>query len=336
MKPLNVFFILCFCNLLITNKLAAQNKDSDWKSVNENLYSIAYPTKSWLPLRDTITGAIFTIIPNNSLKKTYDKDLIKLRILENADNLYGNLDDYSAQHQAAKKENNSVIISAERIKKGTLEYHEKVEKNEFGKIKRRIKERYFFVNQKVYELTFDASEEFFTKNLAQADSIFNAFTIHDFAATTVSKWLVSNQNSFDISYPENWKLAEILPAHTEFMLYVPKKSDDKGYWDNIYLMVNTFKETTPELGNYAQRATEQLKTALKNGSILQSNRKKTANFSYQEVISEGVLGKNPIKMRQWHFVKGKKAYTLTYTARQEHFEDLMPIVNEIFNSFKLK
>ena len=75
---------------------------------------------------------------------------------------------------------------------------------------------------------------------------------------------------------------------------------------------------------------------MKNGSILQSNRKKSASFSYQEVISEGYLGKNQIKMRQWHFVKGKKAYTLTYTARLEHFDDLMSIVNEIFNSFKLK
>jgi hypothetical protein len=336
MAQLKAFFSFIVCNALIVNNLAAQKNDADWKSVNEYLYSIAYPSKSWQPLRDTITGAVFTIFPNSSIKKTYDKDLIKLRILENADNLYGSLDEYSAQNQAAKKENNSPIISAERVKKGTLEYHEKIEKNEFGKIKRRIKERYFFVNQKVYELTFDAEEGFFNQHLAQADSIFNTFTINDFAATTVSKWLVFNQTSYEISYPDNWKLAEILPAHTEFMLYVPKKSDDKGYWDNIYLMVNTFKETTPELGNYAQRATEQLKLALKNGSILQSTRKKTANFNYQEVISEGLLGKNPIKMRQWHFVKGKKAYTLTYTARQEHFEDLMPIVNEIFNSFKLK
>ena len=157
------------------------------------------------------------------------------------------------------------------------------------------------------------------------------------AQIDTTAWKTVKDNLFSLSYPKkNWNKSEILPANASFMLYVPKKSDDKGYWDNIYLMINTFKESTPELGNYSQRASEQLKAAMKGGSILQSSRKKSGNLAYQEVISQGTLGKNALKMRQWHFVKGKKAYTLTYAARTEHYEDLMPIVNEIFNSFKLK
>ena len=290
MHQFKTLIILSIFNAFLQNTLTAQTNADSWKSVNENLFSLRYPTKNWQPFVDSVTGAIFTIASTETIRKKYDKDVIKLRILDNNDNLYGDLEAYTTQHIEAKKEKNTIIISAERIKKGQLEYHEKVEKNNFGKIKRLVKERYFFINQKVYELTFDAEESIFNKNIAQVDSIFNSFIINDFAATTTTKWEVFNADKYALSYPNNWKLAEILPAHTEFMLQVPKKSNDKGYWDNIYLMVNTFEKSIPELGDYAQRATEQLKLALKNGSIVQSNRKKSANFSYQEVISEGYLG----------------------------------------------
>jgi hypothetical protein len=336
MRLLKTLFALTFLTTFSSSKLAAQMDTTTWKTVKENLFSLSYPKKNWQPFTDSITGATFTLSSTATSKKMYDKDIIRLRIMDNADKLYGDLDAYAAQHQVDKNDKTANLISAERVKKGTLEYHEKVEKNNFGKIKRRIKERYFFIHQKVYELTFDAEETFFAKNIAQVDSIFNSLIINDFAATTVNQWVAFDGDKYTLSYPSNWNKSEILPAHADFMLYVPKKSDDKGYWDNIYLMINTFKESTPELGSYAQRASEQLKTAMKAGTILQSTRKKTANFAYQEVISQGTLGKNALKMRQWHFVKGKKAYTLTYAARTEHYEDLMPIVNEIFNSFKLK
>ncbi len=336
MQVSKTFFTLTLLTFFSYSHLTAQMDTTIWTTVKDNLFSLSYPKKNWQIFTDSVTGATLTIGSTATMKKKYDRDIIKLRILDNSDNLYGDLDAYTAQHHVDKNDKTASLISAERVKKGMLEYHEKVEKNNLGKIKRRIKERYFFINQKVYELTFDAEETFFAKNIAQVDSMFNSLVINDFAAKTVSQWLVFEDAKFSLSYPSNWNKSEILPANASFMLYVPKKSDDKGYWDNIYLMINTFKESTPELGSYSQRASEQLKAAMKGGSILQSSRKKSDNLTYQEVISQGTLGKNALKMRQWHFVKGKKAYTLTYAARTEHYEDLMPIVNEIFNSFKLK
>jgi hypothetical protein len=336
MNQFKTLLILWVFNAFLQSKLTAQTGATNWKTTTDNLFSISYPTTNWQPFTDSVMGAVFTLSTTATARQQYDKDLIKLRIMNNSDNLYGDLDAYTAQFVEEKKDKTSKIVRAERIKKGQLEYHEKIEKNDFGKIKRLVKERYFFVNQKVYELTFDAEASVFNARIAQVDSIFNAFVINDFAATTVVKWENFNATQFELNYPNNWKLAETLPAHAEFMLNVPKKSTDIGYWDNIYLMVNTFKETTPELGDFSKRATEQLKTALKNGTIVQSTRKKSANFAYQEVISEGYLGKNQVRMKQWHIVKGKKAYTLTYTARLEHFEDLIGTVNEIFNSFKLR
>jgi hypothetical protein len=336
MYPLKTWLIIVVFTAFLPHPSTAQTGNADWKTVKENMFSLSYSTQNWQLFTDSVTGAVFTLSTVETARKQYDKNLIKLRILNNSDNLYGDLDAYTAQFTEEKKDKSSNIITAERIKKGGLEYHEKVEKNSFGKTKRVVKERYFFVNKSVYELTFDAEESVFNKQIAQVDSIFNTFVINDFAATTVVKWENFNATQFELNYPNNWKLAEILPAHAEFMLNVPKKSTDIGYWDNIYLMVNTFKETTPELGDYSKRATDQLKTVLKNSSVLQSSRKKAPNFAYQEVISEGYLGKNQVKMKQWHIVKGKKAYTLNYTARLEHFDDLIGTVNEVFNSFKLK
>jgi PsbP-like protein len=324
------FFLIGF-NIALTAQ-----QDNNWETVKDNLYNIRYPKLDWVKRIDSLTGAPFMLATKATNNKPYDRDVLQLRILENDDKLYGDLDTYDAQFKPELGDKSSTILSAKRVKKGKLEFYEKVEKNHYGKIKRRIKEHRFFINQKVYELTFDASEVVYDKMIGQVDSIFDSFSLTDFAATVAEKWLVSENATYNIRYPSNWILAELKPQHVDFMLNKPKKSSDKGYWDNIYLMINTFKESTPELGNFSQRATEQLKATLKNAKIIQSSRKKTDKFAYQEIISEGDLGKNRVKMKQWHIVKGKKAYTLTYTARVDNFDDLGNIVDEIFSSFLLK
>ena len=123
------------------------------------------------------------------------------------------------------------------------------------------------------------------------------------------------------------------PQHVDFMVNKPQRSNDKGYWDNIYIVVNTFKETNPTLDNFAQRATEQLRMTLKNVKINQSARKKSDKFAFQEVNSEGILGKNEVKIKQWHIVKGRKAYTITYTARINSFDESVDVAQQIFESF---
>jgi hypothetical protein len=323
-----------FLFLLSYNLTLNAQQDTNWDTLKNNLYHIRYPKADWVKRIDSTMGAMFLIVTKETNKKPYDRDVLYLRILENDDNLYGDLNAYEAQYKSHLE--GSSTLSARRVKKGQLEFHEKIEKNHYGKIKRRIKEHRFFINQKVYELIFDASEDVYDKMIGQVDSIFDSFLPTDFAASVAEKWLISENPTYNIRYPSNWVLAELKPQHVDFMLSKPKKSNDKGYWDNIYLMINTFKESTPELGNFTQRATEQLKATLKNASILQSSRKKTDKFAYQEVISEGDLGKYHVKMKQWHIVKGKKAYTLTYTARSESFEDLKNIVEEVFSSFSLK
>ncbi len=327
---------ILFClTLLGQTTLFAQIDTIHWKTVKNPLFSISYPKATWVQYMDSMTGAPFVIATAATMKKPYDRDVIQLRIMENEDGLYGDLDAYTAQFQNLQRDGEG-LISAQRIKKGVVEYHEKITKNNAGKIKRKIKERRFFVNDKVYELTFDAKDAIFDKMSRDVDSLFNTFTINDLLATTVDKWDNFDKPQYSFVYPSRWKMSDILPEHTDFQMFKPQKSTDKGYRDNIYLIVNTFKESTPELGKYATKANEQLKSTLKNAVIKQSVRKKTAKFAYQEIISEGDMGKYKVKIRQWHFVKGKRAYTLTYTARGDKFEETLPIVDTIFNSFSLK
>ena len=83
-----------------------------------------------------MTGAPFVIATAATMKKPYDRDMIQLRIMENEDGLYGDLDAYTAQFQNLQRDGEA-LISAQRIKKGVVEYHEKITKNNAGKIKRR-------------------------------------------------------------------------------------------------------------------------------------------------------------------------------------------------------
>ena len=331
--------LLCSIILLFstTTFLSAQAPDSlhNWMQYSEQIFSIRYPTTNWLTTKELSTR--FCLATKATESKPYDRDLIKVFVMDNEDGLHGDLDSFTNQYVRELKFDKQIqLVSSERVKNGALEYHEIKAKSIVGKIKRQWKERYYFVNGKIIHTVFDAQQKLYDALLPQADSILNSFVSVDIAATTVAKWLFFDENAFTFNYPDNWKMVEIPPQYTAFQLQKPQKSTDKGFRDNLYLAVNTYKQSNADLGVYAQQALDQLKTTLKNVKITQSVRKKSSNLAYQEVISEGILGTYSVKMKQWHFVKGKKAYSLTFVARLDKFDESNDVVNEVFKSFKLK
>jgi hypothetical protein len=131
----------------------------------------------------------------------------------------------------------------------------------------------------------------------------------------------------------NWSMAAIVPQHAEFVLNRPKKKQRQRILgqclsDGQYLQRNHTR--TRLLYPKGNRAVE------KNTVIRTSARKKSAYFTYQEVVSEGDLGEHRVRLLQRYFVKGKRAYTLTYSAQFESFDELKRIVSEMFDSFRLK
>ena len=296
------------------------NTPPQWDTYKENVFSLAYPTTNWVKTNELSTR--FCLATKASETKQFDRDLIKVFVMDNEDGLFGDIDSFTRQYtRELSWDKQTAIISSERVKRGQLEYHEVVAQLVSKKFKRQWKERYYFINGKIIHINFNAEQKVYDALISQADSILNSLIPVDFAATTVARWLVFDNSQLTFIYPDNWQMLQKPPQHTVFQLLKPKKSDDKGFRDNIYLAENTFKQSIPELSNYAQRATEQLKMSLKNVKIQRSERRKSENLAYQEVISEGMLGTHNVKMRQWHFVKGKKAYSLTFVARVDKFED---------------
>jgi hypothetical protein len=328
--------IISFLFLTTAVYLTAQtaNNPQPWETYKENIFSLNFPTTNWVKTNEM--SARFCLATKETETKAYDRDLIKVYVMDNEDGLHGDIDSFTRQYtRELQGDEQTKLISSERVQKGQLTYHEVIAKSIRGKLKRQWKERYYFVNGKILHIAFDAKQPVYDALLPEVDSILNTFISTDFEATTVTKWLVFDNSNLTFTYPNNWKMAEMPPQHTVFQLFKPKKSDDRGFRDNLYLAENTFKESIPELGNYAQRATEQLKLSLKNAQIGQAKRKSGA-FAYQEIISEGLMGTHVVKMKQWHFVKGKKAYSLNFVARVEKFDESVGLVDELFASFRLK
>jgi hypothetical protein len=312
----------------------AQTDTSRWQTFTHSFYTIDYPKKGWVLYVDSMLRAEFALATDATFKKPYDRDRIVLFMKNNYDGIYGDMKEYAAAADEELKKGN--LVSAKLTEKGKLAFYEKVSLNKYGKMTRKIKSRVYFINKNLYELEFDSAEKTYSTAIAQVDSIFDSFSPTDYKATIATAWSRFEKPTYSIQYPSNWNMAVAVPAHADFLLNKPQKSTDKGFWDNVYLMINNFKTTTPTLASYSQTATNQLKSTLKNALIHQSKQRKTANFTCQEVISEGMLGKHLVKMKQWHVVKGKRAYTLTYAARVESFDEVEGIIETMFNSFVIK
>jgi hypothetical protein len=245
---------------LLTNSICLTAQP--WETYKENVFSLAYPTTNWVKTNELSTR--FCLATKASENKPFDRDLIKVFVMDNEDGLFGDIDSFTRQYtRELGWDKQTALISSERVKRGQLEYHEVIAQLVSKKFKRQWKERYYFINGKIIHINFNADQKVYDALLPQADSILNSLIPVDFAATTVAKWLAFDNTNLTFTYPDNWQMSEMPPQHTIFQLLKPKKSDDKGFRDNIYLAENTFKESIPELGNYAQRATEQLKATLK-------------------------------------------------------------------------
>lgn len=73
-----------------------------------------------------------------------------------------------------------------------------------------------------------------------------------------------------------------------------------------------------------------------NGIIIDSKRLNKNNTEFQKVIFTGNQGLFQLKFEQYYFIKNKKAFVLTFTSKQEEFENYKFIGEKIIESFILK
>ena len=160
---------------------------------------------------------------------------------------------------------------------------------------------------------------------------FTTFLISAFSYSQELKTVKTSD--YEISYPSNLRYDNSKTRGTEVIIYTEKEDEKDTFIENINLLIQNLNEHQIDLNHYIEITEKQIN---ENGILIESKRTILNNSDVNILTYEANLNVKNLKFHQYIFVKNKKVYILTYTAKIDKFDVFFPEIIKIFNSFSLK
>jgi hypothetical protein len=158
----------------------------------------------------------------------------------------------------------------------------------------------------------------------------------------VSDWKKVERTNYSIRYPANWELQQndrsepgariIYP----FSILSPLSSSDDKFRENVNLVIEDLNGQKIDLDTYSVLSINQLKSQMKNCKIVENKRIDSSSRKYYKVIFTWDYETLPLKVEQYYWVVGSKAYILTFSSEQSQFASVRNVGEKILNTFTLK
>lgn len=140
------------------------------------------------------------------------------------------------------------------------------------------------------------------------------------------------RNGYQIFYTDNLRLDETGRNGSEFYLFTQKESLQDDFVENLNLMIQNLETLDIDLNKFVEITENQIN---QNGKLISSRRVVTEETEFHILIYESSFNGMNLKFLQYDFMKNKKAYFLTYSAKKDNFEKYLLEMERIINSFKI-
>lgn len=154
--------------------------------------------------------------------------------------------------------------------------------------------------------------------------------------SVMGDWKTLENNDYSIQYPNDWELQQNGQAGTKFILLSKLVTPQDQFRENVNLLIQDLTGQNINLDKYTAISEGQIKTMIKNGTILESKRIRTNGKEYQKEVYTGDQAMYKLKFEQYYWVIGTKAYVLTFTAELSNFDSYKTDGEKILNSFVIK
>jgi hypothetical protein len=160
------------------------------------------------------------------------------------------------------------------------------------------------------------------------------FLQEGFSQVQDSDWKTIDQPDYSLTYPARWTLDKGGQMGTKFILFTGQSKS--GFSDNLNLIIEDLGSAGFDLERYASLSEGQIRKMIANVEDIDSKRQKSGDKEFQEVIFKGDQGTLHLKWRQRYYLKGDKAYVLTFTSSQATYDQYTQLCQKLFDSFVLK
>jgi hypothetical protein len=168
---------LYFISLVLSLNSFGQNKETSWKTINDNTYSIQYPDNWELNISETM-GTSFILLSQQTSSEDKFRENINLSI-QNLEGYNLNLDAYVAisEEQISKMVTNGIIIDSKRLNTNNTEFQKIIFTGKQGLFQLKFVQYYFVKDEKAYVLTFTCEEIQYEKYKIIVEQILESFLL---------------------------------------------------------------------------------------------------------------------------------------------------------------
>ena len=166
---------LYFIILVLSLNSFGQIKETSWKTINDNTYSIQYPD-NWELNTEKSMGTSFILFTEQTSSEDKFRENINL-IIQNLEGYNLNLDDYVAisEEQISKMVTNGIIFESKRLNTNNTEFQKVIFTGKQGIFQLKFVQYYFVKDEKAYVLTFTCEEIQYEKYSLISDQILESF-----------------------------------------------------------------------------------------------------------------------------------------------------------------
>jgi hypothetical protein len=150
---------------------------------------------------------------------------------------------------------------------------------------------------------------------------------------------VYNFTDYSIEYESNWtpKIAK----NNSVQFFTKKENEKDFFQENFNIIIEDLSGQNITLDSYSDLTIKQMSDVLGRDVVLKLKDVKIKKLKGKEIVYTMPLktpnGKQEmLKFKQQWYIKDEKAYLLTYTAHKNSYTKYLRIVDNMFNSFKLK
>lgn len=169
---------MAFLVFFLINTISfGQIKENNWKTIDENTYSVQYP-ENWELNTDKSMGTSFILFTQQTSTDDKFRENVNL-IIQNLEGYNLNLDDYVtiSEEQINKMVTNGKIIESKRLFKNNSEFQKVIFTGDQGIFKLKFVQYYFIKDEKAFVLTFTSEQEQFENYKLISEKILASFIL---------------------------------------------------------------------------------------------------------------------------------------------------------------
>ncbi len=170
------------------------------------------------------------------------------------------------------------------------------------------------------------------------NTLFALIMIIGSSSCSQEEWNKHSGDNYEISHPSSWIKQQ---KGTAFFFLSQKENEKDLFQENVNVMVQDLSKQPMTLEDYTNLTKQQVKQAFGSSAIVSIKGLNFAGQQAKEMVY--IMPKNPmqgrnlnLKLRQVWFIKGNKAYLITYTAESSEYDNYLETAEGIFDSFKLR